>query len=148
MQIIGSPVVCFRFWDRPPGSVDQVALEMFTALGMAEFGQRLRLDLADSLAGYTKGSSDFFEGSRPAVVKPKPQTNDFLFAGRELSEHCEDFLAEHFAGCGFGRANRLRIFDEIGEARVLFAPKWSVERQRVLCDLCLLYTSPSPRDRG
>ena len=79
---------------------------------MAELGQRLRLDLADALAGDAKLLADFLERAHLPVVEAEPQPDDGPLTVVELVERLFDRLREERASGGSGRresVSRLRI---------------------------------------
>src|SRR5215469_2718883 len=54
---------------------------------MAQFAQRLGLNLANALARDGEGLADFFEGVLTAVLKTKAHADDAFFAGIELLQY-------------------------------------------------------------
>src|SRR5438105_10957003 len=102
---------------------------------MAQLGQRLRLDLADALAGDAELSADLLERSGLAgAVKTESQADDLLLALAQLTERLLHRFVEQLAGSGIGRRFRLLVLDEVGEVAVLLLANRRVERQRVLQD--------------
>ena len=65
--------------DRRSVAVEVVA-QLLAAVGVAELGQRLGLDLADALAGDAELPPDLLERAGLAVVEPEAQPHDLLLA--------------------------------------------------------------------
>ena len=61
----------------------QVVLELAAPARVAQLAQRLRLDLADPLAGHVELPADLLEGPRPAVFQPEPELEYASLATRE-----------------------------------------------------------------
>src|SRR5260370_25672102 len=108
------------------------------ARGVAQFAQRLSLNLANALASDGEHPADFFEGVRIAVLKPKTHTDDAFFAGTELLQHGgHTFLQAEADGCIRWRDHGL-VFDEIAQMSVFLFADRSLERNRRLRDLASL----------
>ena len=67
----------------------EVVAELLAAVRVAELGQRLRLDLADALAGDAELAADLFERAGLAVLEAEPQPHDLLLALVQLAERLE-----------------------------------------------------------
>src|SRR5215469_202987 len=80
---------------------------------VAQFAQRLGLNLANALARDGERLADFFEGVRIAVLKAETHADDAFFAGTELPQHRGHLLLEaQVHGCLRWRDYGL-VFDEI-----------------------------------
>src|SRR5690606_6475424 len=80
----------------------EVVAELLAAVGVAELGQGLGLDLADALPGHPELLADLLEGAGLAVVEPEPQAHHRLLPLVELVEGVDDGPVEHAAGGGVG----------------------------------------------
>ena len=79
---------------------------MTRAAGMAQFSQRLGLDLADTLTGNIKLFSNLFEGTGSAVVKTETELDHMLLTGREGMKLTLQLLSENVGGSRqIGRAH-------------------------------------------
>ena len=61
----------------------EVVLELPAPGRVAELAERLRLDLADALAGHVELLADFLERPGPAVLQPEPELEHAPLAARE-----------------------------------------------------------------
>src|SRR4051794_434081 len=77
--------------------------EALRALRMAEFGEGLRFDLADPLAGDAELLADLLQRLRLTAVEPEAQADDLLLALGQLAEHLTDRRGQHGSGGGVGR---------------------------------------------
>src|SRR5258706_11125895 len=73
---------------RLPSHDLHVALEAAAAGGMAQLAERLRLDLADALAGHVERGAHLFQGPRAAVLGQPEAEADHL--GLALGERFQD----------------------------------------------------------
>src|SRR5260370_33670742 len=102
---------------------------------VAQFAQRLGLNLANALTREREHLADFFEGARIAGLKPKTHADDAFFAGIELLQHGGHRLLQAEAdGCIRWRGHGL-VFDEIAQVSVFLFADRSLERNRRLRDL-------------
>src|SRR5262249_46924825 len=135
-QRINSPLRCrLRYPGRQSAEVSSLAvqelLQLLAALGMAQLGQRLGLDLADPLPGHPELLADLLQRPRLAVDQPEPQLHDLLLTVRQLAERLLDSLGEHAAGGDLGGRVGARVLDEVGQVGVVLLPHRRVERQWV-----------------
>ena len=70
--------------------IDEISLEVLTTLRVTQLRKRLCLDLANSLAGDPKGSTNLFEGARTAIVETEAQPDDLLLPRCELAKNLGD----------------------------------------------------------
>jgi hypothetical protein len=99
---------------------------------VAELAQRLRLDLADPLAGHVELLADLLERPRPAVLEAEPELEDPPLAPRERVEDRLDLLLEQLVRGGLGRRERAPVLDEVAEVGVLLLADRRLERDRLL----------------
>src|SRR5262249_54914077 len=119
----------------PNALVIQEAAQLARPAGMLELTQRLRLDLADALAGHRELLADFFQRVVGVHADAETHAQHALFARRERSEHARRGLAQVRLDGGVDRQDRVLVLDEIAEMRILFVADRSLERQRLLGDL-------------
>ena len=67
-------------------------------LGWRKLAQRLRLDLADALAGDLELLPDFFERAAAAIVEAEAQVQHFPLAHGQRVEHVLHLLFEQSGG--------------------------------------------------
>ena len=91
---------------------------------MAQFRERLALDLTDALTRDAEFATHLFERARMTVFKAETQRDDLALTLCQALERFRELLLEHGeAGC-IGRNNRGIVFDEIAQLRVfLFADR-------------------------
>src|SRR5262249_18316363 len=119
----------------PNALVIQEAAQLARPAGMLELTQRLRLHLADALAGHRELLADFFQRVVGVHADAETHAQHALFARRERSEHARRGLAQVRLDGGVDRQDRVLVLDEIAEMRILFVADRSLERQRLLGDL-------------
>src|SRR4029079_9227836 len=95
---------------------------------MAQLAQRVRLDLADPLAGQAELLADLLERPRPAIVETEPQPENPLFAALEAVEHLRDLLLEELLRDDLVRPERVGILDQLTELRVALLADRRLER--------------------
>ena len=67
----------------------------FVSLFMrADFVEGLGLNLKNALAGYAEFLADFFQSVRGAILQTKTHLQNFLFAGRQVSQDYADLIAQ------------------------------------------------------
>ena len=71
LQARGSRSVPARAFANP--TLIQVSAELLAAARVAQLAQRLRLDLADALAGHTKLAADLFQRTAMPVFEAEPK---------------------------------------------------------------------------
>ncbi len=117
------------------GSLDFEELpQTLGTLRMTQLGQRLRLDLADPLAGHAELLADLFERLGPTAVETEAQPDDLLLSIGQLPEHLGDRLVQHHPGRRVGRTVDRAVLDEVTEVRLVLLADRRIERQRVLRD--------------
>src|SRR5262249_49953553 len=89
----------------------EVVAEALRARGVPQLPQRLRLDLADALAGDAELLADLFQRAHLAVVEPEPEAHDRAFAVVQLLERLLDRFREQRAGGGGRGCDRRRVLD-------------------------------------
>src|SRR5262245_51111902 len=101
---------------------------------MAQFRERLRLDLADAFASHAELLADLFERADLAVVETEAKPHDGAFAVVQFLQRFFDRLAQQRArGRGRGR-DHVRVLDEVTEEAVVFFAHRRFERHRLLRD--------------
>src|SRR3954451_23750191 len=78
----------------------QVVPQGVGALGIAELGHRLALDLADPLAGEAEALADLLEGARLLAVQSEPHDHDVALALIEGLQDVADVALHHLEGDG------------------------------------------------
>src|SRR5262245_20500310 len=111
-----------------PASVGHELPELAAPRGMAQLAQRVRLDLADALAGEAELLADLLERPRPAVLEAEPQPEHPLLAALEAVEDLRDLLLEELIGDDLVWPDRVRILDQLTELRVAFLADRRLER--------------------
>src|SRR5665648_223765 len=99
---------------------------------MAQFAERLALDLPDPLASHAELATHFLEGAGMAVVEAEPELYHFALALREAVEHLAELLLQHRERCSLGRYDGLRVLDEVTELGVLFLADRRLQRDGLL----------------
>src|SRR5262245_17663867 len=100
---------------------------------MPQLAERLRLDLADSLARDVERGADLFERARAAVLgQTEPETYHLRLALAQRFEHLVHLVLQHRERRGLSRRDYARVLDEIAEVRVVVLADWSIQRDRLL----------------
>ena len=102
---------------------------------MAQLAQRLRLDLADPLAGHVELLADLLERAGTPVLEAEPELQHAPLAAGERVEDRLDLLLEQLMRGGLGRRQRAAILDEVAEVGVLLLTDRRLQRDRLLRDL-------------
>ena len=84
----------------------KVGAQLLTPAGMAELPQRLRLDLADPLAGDAKLLPNFLERSGMTVVKTKAKLEHPALAIGQRRQHAVYLLLQQLLGRKIHRSGR------------------------------------------
>src|ERR1043166_186729 len=116
-------------------SVIQEGPEFAAPARMLQLPQRLRLDLAGALARHRELLADLFEGMIGVHTDAEAHTQYALFAWRERRQHPSRCLAQIRLDCCVDRQDRVLVFDEIAEMRILLVADRRFERERLLGDL-------------
>src|SRR5712691_8922404 len=110
----------------------QEAPELLRARGMAQLAKRLRLDLADALAGHREVLPDLLQRMFAAVGKPEAETEDLLLARRQRVEHLVRLLAQGEPDDRLHGRHHLLVLDEVAEMAVLLLADGRFQRDRLL----------------
>ena len=102
---------------------------------MAELGQGLGLDLADTLARDAKLATDFLERAGMPVDKAKAQLDNLALTIGKRVEHLSELLLQHGEAGGIGRNDSLGVLDEVAQLGILFLADGGLERHGLLRDL-------------
>ena len=102
---------------------------------MAQLAQRLRLDLADPLAGDVELLADLLEGPGTPVLQAEPELQHPPLAAGQRVQHRLHLLLEQLVRGGLGRGQRAAVLDEVAEVGVLLLTDRRLERDRLLRDL-------------
>src|SRR3954454_12142899 len=113
----------------------EVVLELPAPARMPQLAERLRLDLADALAGDVELLADLLERARASVLEAEPQLEHPSLATRQRIENGLDLLLQQLVGRRLGRRERPAILDEVAEVGVLLLADRRLERDRLLRDL-------------
>src|SRR5918996_34616 len=98
-----------------PDGLLEVVPELLGPGGVAELGQRLRLDLADPLPGHAELPADLLEGPGVPVHQPEPELDHLLLPLRQRVEDRLELLLEEDEGGRVDRHDRLGVLDEVAE---------------------------------
>src|SRR5215469_9193417 len=102
---------------------------------VAQFAQRLGLNLTNAFTGYGEHLANFFEGPLIAVLKPETHAEDAFLARAERLQHRGHLLLEaQVHGCLRWRDYGL-VFDEIAQMSVFLFTDGSLEGYGRLSDL-------------
>src|SRR5215469_1695947 len=105
---------------------------------VAQFAQRLGLNLTNAFTRYGEHLADFFECALIAVLKPETHADDALLARAELLQHRGHLLLEaQVHGC-FRWGDYSLVFNEITQVRVLLFANRRLEGYGSLSDLACL----------
>jgi hypothetical protein len=108
---------------------------MAGARWVAQFAQRLGLNLANALTGDGEDLANFFESALVAVLKTKAHADDAFFAGTELLQHEGHRLLQAEADGRIRWRSHGLVFDEIAQVSVFLFADRSLEGNRRLRDL-------------
>src|SRR5690242_20460475 len=95
------------------------ALEPLRPRRVPQLAQRLRLDLADALAGHLEVLTDLLERVVALLADAEPHPEDLLLARRERGEHLPRLLRQVHVDDGVGRGDERLVLDEVPEVAVL-----------------------------
>jgi hypothetical protein len=107
---------------------------------MAQFPQRLCLNLADAFPGDCERLANFFERVLAAVFQPKTHLNDLFFARCQRPQHLRSLVFEVDVDHRFGRRNHRTVFDEVAQMRIFLFADRRFERDWLLRNLQTLRT--------
>ena len=113
----------------------EVVLELPAPGRVAELAERLRLDLADPLAGDVELLAHLLEGPGAPVLEPEPELQHAPLAAGQRVEDRLDLLLEELVRGRLGRGQRPAVLDEVAEVGVLLLADRRLERDRLLGDL-------------
>src|SRR5262245_17786986 len=102
---------------------------------MTQFPQRLRLYLANTLAGDREILAHFFKRVLAAIADAKTHFDHLLFARRQRLQYRLGLLAEVEIDDRFRRRHRRAILDEVAEMRIFFFTNRCLERNWLLRNL-------------
>src|SRR5947207_1753144 len=106
--------------------------KLLRARGVPQLAQRLRLDLADPLAGDVERAAHFLQGVLGAVADAEAHLEDLLFARSKRAENLTGLLLEVGDDDVIDRRDDAAILDEVAEMRVFLFSDGSLERDRLL----------------
>src|SRR6476619_735618 len=118
-----------------PGSIVQEAPQLPAAARVLELAQRLRLDLADALAGYRELLADLLEGVVGVHADAEAHAQHALLARRQRCEDARRRLAQVRLDRGIDRQDDILILDEVAEMAILLVADGRLEGDRLLGDL-------------
>ena len=80
---------------------------------MAQLGQRLGLDLTNTLTRNAKFATNFLERTRMTVNKAKAKLNNLALTIGQTIEDLRELLLKHRETRRIGRNDRLGVLDEV-----------------------------------
>src|SRR5882762_7251886 len=95
------------------------AVQMADAGRVAHLTERLRLDLADALAGDAELAAHFFQRARVTIDQAEALFEDGALTLGERVEHVADLFLQERIGGHLGGILRRLVLDEIAERRVV-----------------------------
>ena len=125
---------CNRFETSITSSLIQIVLQFTAAAGMTEFAGALGLNWTDTLTGYVKYFTHFFQCSRSSVIKTETQTQHFLLPLCSIprtSTSCSFKSVKAAASAGTGTV----ILNKISQMGVFLLTDRRLERYRLLRNL-------------
>jgi len=111
------------------------APQLLSTAGMAQLAQRLRFDLADTLARDLEIATDLFEGVVALLADAEAHAQDLLLARRQRLEHATRLLLEVEVQHGVRGRDRVLVLDEVAEVAVLLFADGRLEADGLLGDL-------------
>src|ERR1700735_2899832 len=117
------------------GSALDERLQLLRTRRMAKLPQRLRLDLADALAGDLEVLPDLFERVIALLADPEAHPEDLLLARREGLQHLPGLLGQVHVDDRLGGRDDALVLDEVAEMRVFLFADRRLEGDRLLRDL-------------
>src|SRR3990170_4840799 len=113
----------------------QVAAQLARTTRAAQLAQRLRLDLADPLAGDVELLADLLERPGTPVLQPEAELEHAPLAPGEGVEHRLHLFLEQLVRRRFGRGEGTTILDEVTEVGILLLADRRLEGHGLLRDL-------------
>src|SRR5262245_34048645 len=111
------------------------AAELLGARWMAQLAERLRLDLADALAGDGEVLPHLLERVLAAVGQPEAEAEDLFLARRQGVQDLVGLLAQRETDHALDGRAHLLVLDEVAEVAVLLLADRRLERDGLLRDL-------------
>src|SRR5437660_7718892 len=102
---------------------------------MLQLAQRLRLDLADTLARHAELLADFFQSVVGVHADAEAHAEHAFFAGRQRGQNPRRGLTQVGLDRGVDGEDRVLVLDEIAEMRVFLVTDRRLQRQRLFRDL-------------
>ncbi|QTK80944.1 RNA Polymerase Sigma Factor RpoS [Agrobacterium tumefaciens] len=102
---------------------------------MLQLAQRLRLDLTDTLAGNRELLANLFKRVVRVHANAEAHAQNAFFTRRQRRQNAGRRLAQVRLNGGVDRQQRILVFDEVAEMRILFVTHRGFERDRLLGDL-------------
>src|SRR5690606_12138760 len=110
-------------------------LEALAARRVTQLAQRLRLDLADALAGDLEVLTDLLEGVVGLLADAEAHAEHLLLARRERGEDLARLIGQVHRDHALARRDDALVLDEVAEVRVFLLADRGLERDRLLGDL-------------
>src|SRR6266511_2072882 len=117
-----------------PLALDE-ALQPLRPRGVPQLPQRLRLDLADALAGHLEVLTDLLERVVALLPDAEPHPEDLLLTGGQGGEHLPGLLREVHVDDRVRRRDERLVLDEVAEVAVLLLADRGLEADGLLRDL-------------
>src|SRR5437667_1918846 len=102
---------------------------------MTQLTQRLSLDLADTLARYREGLTDFLQRMFTAIFQPEAHLDALLLARRERAQHLRSLVFEVDVDHSLSWRDHCTVFNEVAQMRIFLFADGCLERNRFLRDL-------------
>src|SRR5437667_9285043 len=102
---------------------------------MTQLTQRLSLDLADTLARYREGLTDFLQRMFTAIFQPEAHLDALLLARRERAQHLRSLVFEVDVDHSLSWRDHCTVFNEVAQMRIFLFADGCLQRNRFLSDL-------------
>src|SRR5262249_55967023 len=119
----------------PSGSGVEEAPELPAPTRMLQLTERLRLDLADALAGDRELLADFFQRVVGVHADAEAHAEHALLAGGQACQDPRGGLAQVRLDRGVKREHGVLVLDEVAQVRIFLVADRRLERDRLLGDL-------------
>ena len=85
---------------------------------MAQFTQRLSLNLSDALPGYVELLAHLLKGATSSVFKTKPELDYAVFPRSKSTKHLFNLLLEQLTRSDINRRQRIAIFNKVAKVAI------------------------------
>lgn len=101
---------------------------------MAQLGQSLGLELADSLPGDLEVGPNFLEGPHPTIGEAEPHDQHLPLPVVETLQSPSQLILKRAESRDVGRPLRIHVLDHVAEGAVIVLPHRRLQRDGVLGD--------------